>query len=92
MLIAARECLRLGMDDLFVVARELLNPRLSRSGLHCMFQRREVPTLAELARQDAGDDDKPRHKPFKDYEPGYVHIDIKHLPQIDLTQHWWTPI
>ena len=37
---------------------------------------------AELARQDAGDDEKPRHKPFKDYEPGYVHIDIKHLPQM----------
>jgi len=21
-------------------------------------------------------------KPFKDYEPGYVHIDTKHLPQM----------
>ncbi|MCE8014434.1 IS481 family transposase, partial [Halomonas daqingensis] len=81
-LIAAREFLRLGLDDLLVVAREFLNPRLSRSGLHRMLQRREVPTLAELARQDAGDDGKPRHKPFKDYEPGYVHIDIKHLPQM----------
>ena len=47
-----------------------------------MLKRREVPTLAELARQDAGDDSKPRHKPFKDYEPGFVHIDIKHLPQM----------
>ena len=47
-----------------------------------MLKRREVPTLAELTRQDAGDDSKPRHKPFKDYEPGYMHIDIKHLPQM----------
>src|SRR5690554_6251500 len=81
-LIAAREPLRLGLDDPLVVAREFLNPRLSRSGLHRMLERREVPTLAELARQDAGGDEKPRHKPFKDYEPGYVHIDIKHLPQM----------
>lgn len=80
--IAAREFLRLGLDDLLIVAREFLNPRLSRSALHRMLQRREVQTLAALARQDAGDDHKPRHKPFKDYEPGYVHIDIKHLPQM----------
>lgn len=70
--IAAREFLRLGLDDLLIVAREFLNPRLSRSALHRMLKRREVQTLAELARQDAGDDHKPRHKPFKDYEPGYV--------------------
>lgn len=81
-LIAAREFLRLGLDDLLVVGREFLNPRLSRSGLHRMLKRREVPTLAELARQDAGGDEKPRHKPFKDYEPSLVHIDIKHLPQM----------
>lgn len=66
----AREILRLGLDDLLVVVREFLNPRLSRSALHRMLKRREVPTLAELARQDASSDEKPRHKPFKDYEPG----------------------
>ncbi len=46
------------------------------------LKRRDVPTLAQLARQDADDNEKPRHKPFKDYEPGYIHIDIKHLPQM----------
>ncbi len=69
-LIAAREFLRLGLDNLPVVAREFLNPRLSRSGLHRMLKRHEVPTLVELARQDAGGDEKPRHKPFRDYKPG----------------------
>lgn len=81
-LIAAREFLRLGLDDLLIVAREFLDPRLSRSGLHRMLKRRDVPTLAELARQDAGGDETPQHKPFKDYEPGFVHIDIKHLLQM----------
>ncbi|SDN95016.1 hypothetical protein SAMN04487957_102482 [Halomonas shengliensis] len=44
-----------------------------------MLKRREVLTLA---RQDAGGGEKPRHKPFKDHEPGYVHTNIKHLPQV----------
>ena len=25
--------------------------------------------------------DKPAHKPFKTYAPGFVHVDVKHLPQ-----------
>src|SRR5690625_1048648 len=58
-LIAAREFLRLGLDDLLVVAREFLNPPLSRSALHRMLKRRGVPTLAGLARRDAGADGKP---------------------------------
>ncbi|EWG98910.1 hypothetical protein Q427_27885 [Halomonas sp. BC04] len=70
MLIAAHGFLRLGLDDLLVVSREFLNPRLSRSGLHRMLKRREVPTLAELAREDAKIDGAPRHKSFKDYGPG----------------------
>ncbi|MDI4661942.1 IS481 family transposase [Cobetia sp. BMC6] len=85
--IAARELLRLGLDDLLVVAREFLNPNLSRSALQRMLKRRDVPTLAKLARQDAKEDEKPKHRPFKDYEPGYVHIDIKHLPQMPNEDH-----
>ncbi len=82
MLIAARDFLRLGLDDLFVVAREFFNPRLSRSGLNRMLKQRGVATLVKLARRDSGDEGKPRHKPCKDYEPSYEHIDIKHLPQM----------
>ena len=39
---AARKLLRLGLDDLRVVAHEFLNPRLSRSGLHRTLKRRDV--------------------------------------------------
>ncbi|MFP3367592.1 IS481 family transposase, partial [Pseudoalteromonas sp. SIMBA_148] len=77
----------LGLDDLLVVAREFLPPKLSRSALQRMLKRREVPTLAKLARRDAEGDEKPKHRPFKDYEPGYVHIDIKHLPQMPDEDH-----
>lgn len=83
-LIAAREYLRLGLDDLLAVAREFLNPALSRSALHRMLKRRQVPTLAELIKQDQASNPDPNHghKPFKDYEPGFVHVDIKYLPQM----------
>ncbi len=85
-LIAARTFLRLGLDDLLVVAREFLHPTLSRAALHRMLKRRQVPTLAELARQDQ-EDNKQAPKAFRDYEPGYLHIDIKYLPQMpDETQ------
>ncbi len=51
-LIAAREFLCLGLDDLLVVAREFLHPTLSRTTLHRMLKRRQVPTLAQLAKRD----------------------------------------
>ena len=25
---------------------------------------------------------RPTHKPFKTYEPGYLHVDVKYLPQM----------
>ncbi|GED41551.1 hypothetical protein HHA02_08800 [Cobetia marina] len=51
MLIVAIKPLRLGLDDLLVVAREFLHPTVSRATLHRILKRRQVPTLAELARQ-----------------------------------------
>ncbi len=49
-----------------------------------MLKRRQVPPLAELTRQDKAlsPDLNSGHKPFKAYEHGFVHIDIKYLPQI----------
>jgi hypothetical protein len=54
-LIVARKFLRLGLDDLLVVAREFLHPILSRAVLHRILKRRQVPTLAELALQNQED-------------------------------------
>lgn len=57
-----------------------MNFNLSRSSLQHMIKRRDVPTLAKLARRDAEGNEKPKNRPFKDYKPGYVHIDIKPTP------------
>ncbi len=83
-LIAAREFLRLSLDDLLVVAREFLHPTLSRSALARMLRRRQVPTLSQLRKQDQESEQasEPKYKPFKDYDPGFIHVDIKFLPQM----------
>ncbi len=54
------------------------------AGLDRCLRRHGVGSLLALqaaAREAVGDADKPA-KSFKDYEPGFVHIDIKYLPQM----------
>lgn len=72
-----RRTLWLPLDDLLVVVREFLNPKASRSGLARCLKRHGVN------RRPVEDKDEPRqHKTFKDYAPGFVHVDIKYLPQM----------
>jgi len=73
-----RRTLLLPLDDLLAVTREFLSPDVSRSGLDRCLRRHGAGNLNDL---------KPRgpvvtHKAFKSYEPGYVHVDVKYLPQM----------
>lgn len=79
-----RRLLLLPLDDLLVVVREFINPAVSRSGLDRCLSRHGVSNLRALqaqARVDAGET-AARVKTFKDYEPGFLHMDIKYLPQM----------
>ena len=78
--IELRTTLLLPLDDLLAVTREFLNPDVSRSGLDRGLRRHGVSNLQALTPQPE-DDDQPK-KTFKDYEPGFVHVDIKYLPQM----------
>ena len=81
--VSLRELLLLSLDDLLVVAREFLNPDLSRSALDRCLRRHGVSSLKAMLREDEGDDSKAKPtKTFKDYAPGFVHIDVKYLPQM----------
>ena len=72
-----RRTLWLPLDDLLVVVREFLNPAVSRSGLMRCLKRHGVN------RRPLEDKDAPIvRKTFKDYAPGFVHMDIKYLPQM----------
>ena len=70
-----RRTLLLPLDDLLAVTREFLCPAASRSGLDRCLRRHGVGNLNALK-------PKPTHKAFKSYEPGFVHVDVKYLPQM----------
>jgi transposase-like protein len=71
-----RKTLRLGLDDLLVVTREFIHAGATRSGLHRLLARKG---LSRLPREPAPDK---AHKPFKSYAPGFLHMDVKYLPQM----------
>ena len=76
-----RKTLLLPLDDLLVVVRQFINPQASRSGLQRCLQRHDVGQLRELQRLASGEAE-PVVKTFKSYEPGFLHMDIKYLPQM----------
>ncbi len=75
-----RRSLLLPLDDLLVVTREFINPDVSRSALDRCLRRHGVSRLADLIPKEEEAQSKP--KTFKSYEPGFVHVDIKYLPQM----------
>ncbi len=84
--IELRKTLLLPLDDLLAVTREFLNPNVSRSGLNRCLRRYGVADLQALRPQEESDNQT--FKTFKDYEPGFVHADVKYLPQMpDETAH-----
>ncbi len=86
LVVELRKLLLLPLDDLLVVTREFIHPQATRSGIHRTLKRHGVSRLKALEqahREEEGEqplDSKP--KAFKDYEPGFVHVDVKHLPRM----------
>lgn len=76
-----RRMVLLPLDDLLVVVREFINPAVSRSGLDRCLRRHGVASLKQLQAEEAGVTET-SPKTFKDYEPGFLHVDIKYLPQM----------
>lgn len=75
-----RKSTLLPIDDLLNVMKEFV-PVLTRSNLYRCLKRNQLDKLEELLPVDEVDN-KDETKPFKNYEPGYVHIDIKFLPKL----------
>lgn len=76
-----RKTLLLPTDDLLAVTHEFINPDVSRSGLGRCLRRHGVSSLKDLITEQDGNTPVEK-KTFKDYEPGFIHIDIKYLPQM----------
>jgi len=76
--VALRRVLLVSLDDLLAVVREFLNSNASRSGLDRCQRQHGVGNLRDLKARAP----QPKHSGFKAYEPGYIHIDVKYLPQM----------
>ncbi len=73
-----RRTLLLPLDDLLAVTREFLCPAVSRLGLDRCLRHHGVGSLNALKPKTPSEP----HKAFKSYEPGFVHMDVKYLPQM----------
>ncbi len=73
-----RKSLLLPLDDLVAVTKEFICPKASRCGLDRGLHRHGLSNLHKLKPIQP----KSPHKPFKSYVPGYLHVDIKYLPQM----------
>lgn len=71
-----RTHLLLPLDDLLAVVREFVEPKMSRSALDRLLRRRGHSRLPVAPKTPT------TVKRFKAYEPGYIHIDVKYLPQM----------
>ena len=78
--VALRLTLLLPLHDLLAMTREFIRPKVSRSGLDRCLRRHGVSNLKALRPEEAGA--KTPVKPFKDYAPGFVRVDVKYLPQM----------
>ena len=82
--IEIRKSLFLPLGDLVAITREFIHPDVSRSGIACCLKRHGLSNLKQMLRDQADAEGRPKLavKGFKDYEPGFVHIDVKYLPQM----------
>ena len=71
-----RTKLLLPLDDLLAVVREFIEPAMSRSALDRLLRRHGHSRLP------VPDKTPSTSKRFKAYEPGYLHLDVKYLPQM----------
>ena len=78
--VALRQTLLLPLDDLLAVTREFICEDVSRSGLDRCLRRHGVSDLKALMPREDAPTAEP--KAFKDYAPGFVHVDLKYLPQM----------
>ncbi len=73
---ALRTTLWLPLDDLLVVTKEFINEKSTRSALHRLLKRKGISRVPRQLETRAG------YKPFKSYEPGFLHVDVKYLPKM----------
>lgn len=72
----------LPLDDLLEAAQPLI-PHLRRSSLHRLLERKGCSRLPQKQPQPSGEPGA-----FKEYGPGFVHIDCFYLPKLEGKRHY----
>jgi hypothetical protein len=80
LVIELRQTLLLSLDDLVAITRAHICAQASRAAIGRLLVREGVSRLADL--MPVAEGEAPPKKTFKDYAPGYLHIDLKELPQM----------
>jgi transposase InsO family protein len=73
--VSMRQASWLPLDAVHEMLQEALGRNVARSAVYRTFERYEVNAIPEAQREKA--------KKFKDYQPGYLHIDVTYLPKFN---------
>jgi len=76
-----RKTTLLPLDDLFDVVTKL-GIKIKRSALHRALQRNNLSNIKKYI-ASLSEEEQDKTKLFKNYENGFIHIDIKYLPKIN---------
>jgi len=82
LVVILRTTLLLPLDDLVAVTHHFINPDASRSGINRLLVREGIGNLKDMQAALNPEEETSAKKGFKDYAPGYFHMDIKYLPQM----------
>jgi len=82
LVIILRTTLLLPLDDLVAVTRQFIHPEATRSGINRLLVREGIGNLKIMQASLNLEGGTTAKKGFKDYAPGYFHVDIKYLPQM----------
>jgi len=82
MVLWMRKSGEMALDDLLEAAQPLL-PHLRRSSLHRLLVRQGCNRLPQKEQQPTG-----QAGTFKEYGPGYLHMDCFYLPKLDGQKHY----
>lgn len=75
LVVELRRTVLLSLDDLTAITRAHIHPEASRAAIGRLLKRAGVSRLADLIPVEAGA--VTPKKTFKDYAPGYLHIDLR---------------
>jgi hypothetical protein len=82
--VALRALRLLPLDELLAITHQFIHIIASRSGLDRCLHRHGVSNLKVLikARKATVEGEKAAKTSFKAYDPGFIHVDVKYLPQM----------